>query len=58
MAFKTPLIRFVEKLKQIKPIQCSTLKIETIDFRLFFYWLDKYVLEAEKKELEYHKVYS
>ena len=45
----------IEKLKQIKPTQWNTLKTEAIDFESDFYWLDDYVLEAEKKELERHK---
>lgn len=45
----------IEKLKQIKPTQWNTLKTEAIDFNSDFYWLDDYVLEAEKKELEHHK---
>lgn len=45
----------IEKLKQIKPTQWNTLKTEAIDFESVFYWLDDYVLEAEKKELERHK---
>lgn len=45
----------IEKLKQIKPTQWNTLKTEAIVFNSDFYWLDDYVLEAEKKELERHK---
>lgn len=45
----------IEKLKQIKPTQWNTLKTEAIDFGSDFYWLDDYVLEAEKKELERHE---
>ena len=45
----------IEKLKQIKPTQWNTLKTEAIDFDSDFYWLDDYVLEAEKKELERHE---
>lgn len=45
----------IEKLKQIKSTQWNTLKTEAIDFNSDFCWLDDYVLEAEKKELERHK---
>lgn len=45
----------IEKLKQIKPTQWNTQKTVAIDFNLDFCWLDHYVLEAEKKELEHHK---
>ena len=45
----------IEKLKQIKPTQWNTLKTEAIDFNSDFYWLDDYVLEAEKRGLERHK---
>ena len=45
----------IERLKQIKPTQWNTLKTEAIDFGSDFYWLDDYVLEAEKKELERHE---
>ena len=45
----------IEKLKQVKPTRWNTLKTEAIVFNSDFYWLDDYVLEAEKKELERHK---
>ena len=45
----------IEKLKQFKPTQWDTLKTVAIDFNSDFCWLDDYVLEAEKKELEHHK---
>lgn len=48
----------IEKLKQIKPTQWNTLKTEAIDFNSDFCWLDDYVLEAEKKELEQHKCFN
>ena len=45
----------IAKFRRIKPTTWDALKTEAIDFNTDFYWLDDYVLEAEKKVLRQHE---
>lgn len=42
----------IEQLKKVKPTFWDALKTEGIDFESDFYWLDDYLFESERIELE------